>query len=321
MNTETTRALADHHFVTDGGLETDLIFHHGVELPQFASFPLLDRVDGRGLLADYYRGYIDVAADVGTGVLLEAPTWRANPHWGARLGYDHHGLNRVNRDAITFLARLRHEAQATHRDSLGPVLVSGVVGPRGDGYAAAQGFDPDEAAAYHRDQVAAFAAEGADLVTAYTLTDPGEAIGIVRAARDHGLPVFVSFTVETDGRLPDGRSLAHAMATVDAEAAPDGFGVNCAHPQHVRPGIDASDTDWQKRIVLTRVNASPLSHAELDDADELHDGDPQSLAAEQADLTSRLPGLRVIGGCCGTDVRHVAAMWGAGSSAPLAAAH
>lgn len=319
MDTEIARSLADHRFVTDGGLETDLIFNHDVDLPGFASFPLLDGADGRRLLRDYYRGYIDVAAGVGAGFLLEAPTWRANPQWGAQLGYDGGALDRVNRDAIAFLAHLRGEARATHEDGLGPVLVSGVVGPRGDGYAAARGFDPDEAAAYHGRQIAAFAAEGADLVTAYTLTDTGEAIGIVRAARDHGLPVFVSFTVETDGRLPDGTGLADAIAIVDAEAPPDGFGVNCAHPHHVRPGIDASDADWRERIVITRVNASTLSHAELDDSADLHDGDPDALAAEQAELTAQLPGLRVMGGCCGTDVRHVAAMWGVTSTSPMTA--
>ena len=290
-------------WVTDGGLETDLIFHRGLDLPDFASFPLLDAETGRAVLADYYRAYADVAARAGAGLLLETPTWRANADWGARLGYDAEGLRRVNRDAVDLLRGLADEVDAAD------VLVVGAVGPRGDGYLAGD-LDADRYADYHRPQLVAFADAGADLATAYTLTTVAEATGIVRAARDVGLPVGISFTVETDGRLPDGTSLGDAIESLD-EATTAGAAhvlVNCAHPDHVTPGLDPA-APWAARIAGLRVNSSRLSHAELDEAEELDEDDLLELAAGTRALAEALPGVRIIGGCCGTDARHVAAMW------------
>ncbi|MEU7908002.1 homocysteine S-methyltransferase family protein [Actinoplanes sp. NPDC049118] len=289
--------------VTDGGLETDLIYHHGVDLPYFAAFPLLDDERGRELLLRYYNEYVDIARRAGAGLQLETPTYKANPDWGDRLGYTTGDLRRVNRDAVVLLQRLRDRA------GVETLLISGNLGPRGDGYVAGDTVDPDEAAAYHAPQIEAFADAGADLVTALTLTGTGEAVGIVRAARAAGLPVAVSFTVEVDGRLPDGTSLAAAVTTVDAEGRPDYFMVNCAHPTHIAPGLTGGG-DWRTRIVGLRANASVLSHAELDAADELDEGDPVQLARAQDALRPHLPSLALIGGCCGTDARHVAAMWG-----------
>lgn len=290
-------------YVTDGGLETDLIYHHGADLPEFAAFPLVDDEHGRALLRSYYDEYAGIARRAGTGLMLETPTWRANPDWGDRVGYDRRDLDRVNRDSVALLAGLR-EAHADLPD----VLVGGVIGPRGDGYVAGDRSDPAEAADYHRPQVEAFATAGADLVSAYTLTGPEEAIGVVRAARATGLPVAISFTVETDGRLPDGTPLADAIARVDADGGPDYFLVNCAHPSHIEPGL--SDGAWRERVVGLLPNASTMSHAELDAAEELDDGDPVQLALTTHRLRESLPNLAVLGGCCGTDARHVAALWG-----------
>ena len=292
-------------WVTDGGLETDLIFHRGLDLPDFASFPLLDDPAGRQVLADYYRAYAVVAARAGAGLLLETPTWRANGDWGARLGYDADALARVNRDAVEHLRALAEDVS----DEVDGVLVVGAVGPRGDGYLAGD-LDADRYADYHRAQLAAFAEAGADLATAYTLTTVAEATGIVRAAADVGLPVAVSFTVETDGRLPDGTDLGTAVERLDAatDAGAAHLLVNCAHPDHVRPGLDA-DAAWTRRIAGLRVNSSRLSHAELDEAEELDEGDLPDLAATTRGLVDVLPAVRIVGGCCGTDARHVAAMW------------
>ena len=289
--------------VADGGLETDLIHHHGVDLPDFAAFPLVDGERGRRLLLAYYEDYLDIARRAGAGLQLDTPTWRASADWGDRLGRSAADLRRVNREAVALLVRLRDRA------GLDPLLVSGCVGPRGDGYVAGPEAAPEDAAKYHAPQIETFAEAGADLVTALTLTGVGEAIGIVRAARAAGLPVAVSFTVETDGRLPSGTTLAAAVATVDAEAAPDYFMVNCAHPTHVAPAL-AEEGAWRSRIVGMRANASALSHEELDAATELDEGDPAGLARAQRELRPSLPDLTLIGGCCGTDARHVAAMWG-----------
>ena len=286
-------------WVTDGGLETDLIFHHGVELPEFAAFPLLESSGGRDLLLRYYADFAAIAAAAGAGLVLETPTWRANPDWGVRLGYDGAGLARANAASVELVRRVAAEIDRS--------VVSGVVGPRGDGYVAA-GADPDEAADYHRAQVVAFAEAGVDVVHAMTLNEPAEAIGVVRAARAAGLPVGISFTVETDGRLPDGTPLPDAIAAVDAAAAPDWFGVNCAHPLHVLPALDGGG--WQARLREFRPNASTMTHEELDAMQVLDEGDLELLRATTTDLLERLPGLTTLGGCCGTDVRHVRALWG-----------
>ena len=294
--------LADGPFVTDGGLETDLLFHHGFDLPEFAAFPLLENRAGRAALDAYYDQYAAIARAVGQGLLLETPTWRANPDWGAKMGYDRAALDRANREAVAF-ARGAQDRAGVDRS-----LVVGVHGPRGDGYVSGTRPDPDEAAEYHAVQALSFAAVGADLVHAMTLTTPEEGIGVVRAARSAGLPVAVSFTVETDGRLPDGTPLGTAVERVDAVAAPDWFGINCAHPTHVARAFDGGI--WQERIGGVRPNASTQTHEELDAMEELHEGDLDLLTSSFERLRSQLPNLAIVGGCCGTDARHVASLWG-----------
>jgi homocysteine S-methyltransferase len=291
-------------YVTDGGLETDLIFHRGVDLPEFAAYPLVRTDDGRALLREYYDGYARIAERAGRGLRLETPTWRANPDWGAKLGDDAAALADANRTAV----ELVREVAEQWADRVPDIVVSGNVGPRGDGYVAGDVPDPDEAAAYHAPQLAAFAAAGADEAAVLTLTSAAEAIGVARAADAAGLPLMVAFTVETDGRLPDGTPLAEAVEQVDAAAAPASYMVNCAHPAHVLPAF-GSDGEWTDRIRGLRVNASRLTHAELDEAESLDEGDLTDLVPAHRTLEARLPALDVVGGCCGTDTRHVAALW------------
>ena len=212
---------------------------------------------------------------------------------------------------------------AHHLAAIGPVrprdalargaarsLARGGQGEREDLLSQSRGgvLDPDEAADYHRPQVEAFARAGADLVAAYTLTGAEEGMGIARAARAAGVPVLVGFTVETDGRLPDGTTLADAIARVDAADAPDGYVVNCAHPIHIAPGL--AEGDWRARIVQVNPNASTQTHEELDAAEELDTGDLELLRTSYDALRPSLPSLRVVGGCCGTAASHVAALWG-----------
>ncbi|NRQ51466.1 homocysteine S-methyltransferase family protein [Aeromicrobium sp. YC3-14] len=288
-------------WVTDGGLETDLVFHHGIDLPEFASFPLLHDERGIGLLRSYYGEYSSIAAAAGVGLLVETPTWRANPDWATTLGLGPAELDRANRAAVA----LAHEVAGA--SPVERTRISGVVGPRGDGYVAAR-TEVDEAADYHAPQVSVFAAEGADLVHAMTMTGPAEAAGVVRAARAARIPVAISFTVETDGRLPDGRTLSEAIDTLESTDPADWYGVNCAHPSHLAAGLDGGS--WQEKVSFLRPNASTLSHAELDAMEVLDDGDPALLTGATDAIRSQLPALRVVGGCCGTDSRHVAALWG-----------
>ena len=288
-------------FITDGGMETTLVFHHGADLPHFAAFVLLDDPQGTELLRSYFRSYIAIARDNGVGIVLDTPTWRANPDWGERLGYDADALADVNRRAVALLEDLR--AELGDRPSL---VISGCVGPRGDGYRVGEEMTPDDAERYHRPQIASFAEASADLVSALTLTYAAEAVGIARAASTSGMPVVLSFTVETDGRLPSGQSLGEAIEFVDAET--DGsvsyFMINCAHPTHFDAVLETAGP-WASRIRGLRANASAKSHAELDEAEELDAGDPVDLAARYQALRPQLPNLNVVGGCCGTDDRHV----------------
>ena len=287
--------------LTDSGLETDLIFHRGIELPAFAAFPLLEHPSGRAQLGRYYRDHLAIAAQHSRPFVLEAPTWRANPDWGRELGYDQPALERVNEHAIAFLSELAAEA--------GPTVISGCIGPRSDGYRPASHMSAEAAREYHRPQVAAFARAGADLVNAMTITYTDEAIGIVLAAVSVAIPVAISFTVETDGRLPDGTALGDAITAVDAatDRAPVHFGVNCAHPDHLASAL-AAGGGWASRLRALRANASRRSHAELDEASELDEGDPAELAQGYEQLRALVPTFTVLGGCCGTDVRHVAAI-------------
>jgi homocysteine S-methyltransferase len=296
--------LAGDTFITDGGMETTLIHHVGLELPHFAAFVLLDDESGAEVLRNYYRTYIDVARERGVGVILDTPTWRANPDWGARLGYSPDALVDVDRRGVALLEELRAEAGDEP-----PLVICGAIGPRGDGYRADELMTAAEAAEYHAPQIAAFADAEADLVCALTLTFADEAVGIVQAAQEAGIPAVVSFTVETDGRLPSGQGLGEAIEDVDAQTAGAAayFMINCAHPTHFVDALESGDP-WIDRIRGLRANASAKSHAELDEAEELDEGDPLELAQHYRDLSSRLRNVTVVGGCCGTDHRHVAAI-------------
>lgn len=292
-------------FLTDSGIETDLLFNHSVDLPLFAAFPLVDTEAGSGLLSAYFQAHFDVARAHGSGFVFEAPTWRASAHWGSQLGYGPNALAVVNRAAIDLLREVR---DGDGSPSI-PTVVSGCIGPQDDGYQPSALMTMDEAAAYHAGQVETLAGADVDLVCALTMTYPDEAIGVVRAAAAADLPSVISFTVETDGRLPDGHRLVDAIRVVDdsTDAGPLYFGINCAHPTHFRRAV-AELADQRSRIGLLRANASTRSHAELDEAEDLDAGDPQELASEYAELLPMLPGLRVLGGCCGTDLRHVRAI-------------
>jgi len=301
----------DQLFVTDGGLETELVFHDGIDLPCFAAFPLLDNPDNRARLRRYYDGYLDIARQHDMRFVIETPTWRANPDWAGQLGYSPEQLDAANRAAVALAEEVRAAAAAEAITA----VVSGCVGPRGDGYDPGSAMTPEDAERYHAVQIGTFATTTADQVTAITMTNVEEAIGIVRAASAAGIPAAISFTVETDGRLPTGQPLHEAIEQVDAatDAGAAYFMVNCAHPTHFAEALEHGGA-WRQRLLGLRANASTRSHAELDEATELDEGDPKDLGARHAALRDQLPAVTVLRGCCGTDARHVAAIcsaWGA----------
>ncbi len=289
-------------FLTDGGAETTLIFHEGFDLPYFAAFTLLNDAKGRQALRAYFNRYADIAKTNGTGFVLESPTWRASSDWGEKLDYSEKDMAAVNRDSIALMAEVRQDYES---DSM-PIVISGCVGPRGDGYDPGNVMTPTEAEAYHSKQICVFAETEADQITAITMTNVNEAIGVTRAAQAADIPVVIAFTVETDGRLPTGQSLAEAINAVD-EATGNGpayFMINCAHPTHFQDAL-AAGKPWVQRIHGLRANASALSHAELDEATELDDGNPAELGTQHRSLQQRFGHINVFGGCCGTDHRHI----------------
>jgi homocysteine S-methyltransferase len=298
-------------FLTDGGIETVLIFQDGIALPEFAAFVLLESPEGRATLRRYFRRYLDLAAATpNAGFILESPTWRAGFDWGTKLGFDAAAMRRANRDAIALMRELASEyVERVPR----AIVVSGCVGPRGDGYVAGAPMTLDDAERVHRPQIEALASAGADMITAITMTTSAEAIGVARAAARAGRASAISFTVETDGRLPSGETLSTAIDAVDADAAEAGrarpayFMLNCAHPSHFEHVL-GSLGERCGRLRGVRANASRLSHAELDCATELDAGNPQELGEDYARLKTHLSSLNVLGGCCGTDHRHIAAM-------------
>lgn len=292
--------------LTDAGLETVLLFEEGIDLPHFAAFPLVDSDEGRAALGRYYSSFLELARDRGLPLVLSTPTWRANSDWGRLLGYEGDELAAVNRRAVELVERVRDELLDS--SERGDVVVEACIGPRSDAYHPTLLMNAAEAEDYHAFQLGTLADTGCAHATALTLTYVDEAVGIVRAATAAGLPTHIGFTVETDGRLPSGASIEEAIEAVDAatDGPAESFMINCAHPTHFADALPEGDS--RRRIRGLRANASTLSHAELDEADELDSGDPADLAERYVALRAELPGLQVLGGCCGTDIRHVTAI-------------
>lgn len=299
MNPNSLPQLRGRTFISEAGFETDMVFHHGLDLPHFATFPLLYDEDARKTVRTYFQSVIDIARRDETGVVIETPTWRASSDWGTLLAYTPAELDRANHDAVAFFLELR----ASNPDVT--VVISGNLGPRGDGYVIADAMTAQESADYHRPQIRSLAAAGADLVSAFTINYADEATGIVAAAAGEGVPAVISFTLETDGRLPSGEALADAINDVDeaTDSSAAYFMVNCAHPSHFVHVLD-SPGPWE-RLRGIRANASTMSHEQLDNSTELDRGDETALAAGYVDVAGKLPYVAVVGGCCGTDLAHL----------------
>jgi S-methylmethionine-dependent homocysteine/selenocysteine methylase len=297
--------LSNDLFLTDGGLETTLIFQEGIDLPGFAAFALLKHAAGYQALVNYFRTYATLARNYQVGLVLESATWRANPDWATQLGYSSAELTEMNRQAIALLHDIRQESETEQSR----MVISGCVGPRGDGYIPTDAMTADEAQRYHQPQIETFRDADADLVTAVTMNYVEEAIGITLAAQAAEMPVVISFTVETDGKLPTGQSLKDAIQQVDAVTnnGPVYYMINCAHPSHFADVLVAGEP-WLERIRGLRANASTKSHAELNESETLDDGNPEELGSQYRELLGKFPQINVLGGCCGTDDRHVAAI-------------
>lgn len=288
--------------MTDGGLETTLIFHDGIDLPYFASYDLMRDRAGTKMLRGYFARYAALARDNNVGLILDSPTWRASADWGEKMGYSAEALATVNTESIELLAEIRDE----YETESSPMVLGGCIGPRGDGYDPGNMMTADEAETYHAKQITAFAGSQADMINALTMTNLNEALGITRAAKAADMPVAIAFTVETDGKLPTGQHLGEAVKAVDSATGeyPAYYMINCAHPDHFNSVLESGEP-WLRRLRGLRANASRMSHAELDNAEELDDGNPAELGEQFGKIRERNPQINVVGGCCGTDHRHI----------------
>jgi len=289
-------------FMTDGGIETDLIFNKGIDLPEFAAFDLLKNEEGIEVLRKYYLDYLNVSKQNCRGFILEAPTYRANPDMALKIGYSLESLDAMNRLAVQEMEKIRDDNENENFK----IAISVCIGPRGDGYFPDKKMSIEMAEEYHSVQIKIVSDTNADFVSAFTMNYNEEAIGIVNAAKKNNIPVVISYTVETDGKLPSGESLEESITSLDkiTDNYVSYFMINCAYPDHFANILEPKKK-WTKRIKGIRANSSSKSHAELNESETLDKGNKEELAKGFLHLKTLLPNLSIIGGCCGTDHTHL----------------
>lgn len=283
-----------------GGFETWLQYVDGFELRHFCAFELLNDPRGVECLRDYHRKVVEASVGNGFGVINEGLHYRSSRDWGELIGFSKDALEEINIRGIEFYRDFAREYETEET----PMLVGGVIGPRGDAYNVGRTPDAAEAEDYHSEQIQTFKKAGADLVTAATFSSVEEVIGLARAARAAEMPVVISFFVARGGKLKGGETLEDAIAQVDAATghAPAYYMVNCTHPTEFEPGL--TEGDWTRRLGGFMPNAVAMETLDLCKLGHLEDGDPEELGGQMARLAERFPHINVWGGCCGTDGRH-----------------
>lgn len=293
--------LDDRIYITEGGIETEILYKWGFELPEFSMYPLLDNADAMKTIHAMFDRVFAAAAAHDAGIVLAGLDYRASPDWAEKIGYSRDQLDAFIHRNIAFL-KGRREA---HADRVRDVYIAATCGPRGDAYGTGGTITEDEAEAYHAFQIAASKAAGADLVIGITFNNIPESIGFVRAAQDVGIPVGISLTLTPEGVMRSGPSLQQAVEEIDAatDGAAAWFGTNCAHPVEFEPALNGGA--WTDRLRYVRPNASKMDKIALCKLGHLEDGDPEELGGQMADLKRRFPQADILGGCCGTDERHL----------------
>jgi len=295
-------------YLTEGGQETEIMYRHGHDLPEFAMYPLLDDPAAMTDLRSMYTRVLDVAAKHGFVAMLGGLDYRGSPDWGDKLGYSRAGLAEALERGIDFL----RDVARPYEGQLPGILIGGAVGPRGDAYALNRTITADESEDYHGFQIDVLKGAGVDFITAMTFNSVAEAIGVARAAASAGLPLSMGFMLDSDHRLKSGPTLREAIAAVDAEtgdARPDFYGINCSHPLEFEPALEPGD--WLSRLRSLRPNASAKEKIELCQIGHLEEGDPVDLGERMGSLARRYPHVDIWGGCCGTWDRHLDQIAGA----------
>ena len=290
------------NYLTEGGQETEIMYKYGFELPEFAMFPLLDQPRAVSELRGMYSRYLDTAARHGFGALMGGLDYRASPDWAGLLGYSRESLAEMQMRAIDF----RRDVAKPYEGQVPSVMFVGLVGPRGDAYSVNQTITAEEAEDYHAEQIATLAIAHVDIVEALTFNSVPEAVGVARAAARFGLPVSISFTLDSTSRLQSGPSLKTAIDTVDAVAGEDRpafYGINCSHPLEFMPALEPGD--WFTRVRCLRPNAAMADKISLCTLGHLEVGDPAALGELMGGLARQYPHLDIWGGCCGTWDTHL----------------
>ena len=293
--------LQGRNMTCGGGFETWLQYVDGFTLRHFCAFELLNDERGVACLTDYHRKLVEAAVENGFGVINEGLHYRASRDWGELIGFSKEALEEINIRGIEFYKDFAREYDSPET----PMIVGGVIGPRGDAYNVGRTPDAAEAEDYHSEQILTFKKAGADVVTAATFSSIEEATGLARAAKSADMPVVISFFVARGGKLKGGETLEEAISAVDAatESAPAYYMINCTHPSEFTPGL--TDGDWTRRLGGFMPNAVAMETLDLCKLGHLEDGDPEELGGQMADLARRFPHINVWGGCCGTDGRHI----------------
>ena len=289
-------------FLTEGGSETEIMYRHGFDLPEFAMFPLLDNPKAVSAMRGVFTEHLDVAAEYGFSFLLTGLDYRASPDWGAKLGYSASALAEANIAAIEFL----RDVSGGYGGQIPRLLIGGILGPRGDAYSLNQAISAESAEDYHAVQVETLKSAGVDFACAMTFNNVAESVGAARAAARIGVPLSISLTLNSSCRLQSGPSLADAVSEIDAQAgddAPDFYLLNCSHPLEYEPALGLGE--WIKRLRGVRPNACPMDKIALCKLDHIEDGDPIELGAQIRDLSNRYPHMDIFGGCCGTGHSHL----------------
>ena len=289
-------------YLTEGGTETEIMYKHGFELPEFAMFPLLEQPAAVAELRSMYSRYLDTAARHGFGVVMGGLDYRASPDWAALLGYSPEALHDMQLRSIGFLREVSESYQA----DLPALLYAGVLGPRGDAYSLNRTITAEEAEDYHSTQIATLALAEVDLVEAMTFNNIAEAVGVTRAAARAGLPASISFTLDSNHRLHSGPSLREAIESVDAQTGEDRpafYGLNCSHPLEFLPALEPGD--WFERVRCLRPNAAMMDKISLCTLGHLESGDPVDLGQRMGAISAQYPHIDIWGGCCGTWETHL----------------
>jgi homocysteine S-methyltransferase len=302
MHEEFPPRLENKFYLTEGGTETEILYKWGYELPEFAMFTLLENAEANECVLGMYRRYFDVAEAYGTGILVTGHDYRASPDWARKLGYSLKGLTEMQHRTIQFLTDIRAEYEGRVSD----VYVSGCIGPRGDAYGTGGGISEAESEDYHSVQLSNLVETDADMAIAQTFNNIPEAIGVVRAATAIGIPIGVCLTLTTDALLRSGPTLKEAVETIDDRTggAAAWFGTNCSHPVEFEPAISEAGA-WAERLRYIRPNATQMEKIALCKLGHLEDGDPVELGHQIGDVARRFPNADILGGCCGTDERHL----------------